>query len=360
MQPLCKQYNYMKMSNLCNESTEFDRIVIKQKSKDHTGVDRMNLSRYVIGMVLNGEKYILQDDKILRVKRGEIFFLGYGHHLIEDCPSETAPYEQIAFYYTSDQLIRALTTFDEISMILTKKRISESKRCGVNVVVGEIPRIIRNFFTAANVHYDCRGFMDDRVCEVLKLTELVHLIIKYDRGDLLNSILVSLDVDRARFEHVIYSNIFEVRTVADLAVETLRSPTTFKKDFQSYFRLSPHLWFQRQRLNYACLLLCTTNCTIAQIGEVCKFPNSSHFIKLFKRYFGSTPSNYRLNNSEQQMADGGERCSEENNGGCESCKGSEGCKEGDGVEGSDGCTGGEVGEVQLLSMHDVYFRKRKI
>ncbi len=346
MQPLCEQYNYMKMNNLSNESTEFDRIVIKQKSKDHTGVDRMNLSRYVIGMVLNGEKYILQDDKILRVKRGEIFFLGYGHHLIEDCPSETAPYEQIAFFYTSKQLMRALTTFEELSTILTKERISESKRCGANVVVGETTRVIRNFFTAVNTHYDCRGFIDDKVCEMLKLTELVHLIIKYDRGDLMNSILASLDVDRARFERVIYSNIFEVRTVSDLADETLRSPTTFKKDFQSYFRLSPHLWFQRQRLNYACLLLCTTNCTIAQIGEVCKFPNSSHFIKLFKRYFGSTPSNYRLNNSVQQTADRGDRG--ESGNGSESCKGSE------------DCAGGDEGEVQLLSMHDVYFRKRKM
>lgn len=56
---------------------------------------------------------------------------------------------------------------------------------------------------------------------------------------------------------------------------------------------SPHQWLIRQRLIHARLLLISTDKAIAEIGTACAFPNTSHFIKLFRKQYGMTPETYR-------------------------------------------------------------------
>ena len=41
------------------------------------------------------------------------------------------------------------------------------------------------------------------------------------------------------------------------------------------------------------LLLISTSKSISEIGNECTFPNTSHFIKLFKKEYQMTPATYR-------------------------------------------------------------------
>ena len=40
-------------------------------------------------------------------------------------------------------------------------------------------------------------------------------------------------------------------------------------------------------------VLISTDKAIAEIGTACAFPNTSHFIKLFRKQYGMTPATYR-------------------------------------------------------------------
>lgn len=44
---------------------------------------------------------------------------------------------------------------------------------------------------------------------------------------------------------------------------------------------------------HARLLLISTNKSVSEIGNECAFPNTSHFIKLFKKTYDYTPAGYR-------------------------------------------------------------------
>ena len=57
--------------------------------------------------------------------------------------------------------------------------------------------------------------------------------------------------------------------------------------------MPPHKWYIRQRLMHSRLLLISTSKSISEIGNECTFPNTSHFIKLFKKEYQMTPATYR-------------------------------------------------------------------
>ncbi len=282
------------MKFLDNETCDLERIVIKQRNEKYVGVESTKLNRNAIGMVLHGEKYIQQDDQTIHVPTGDIFFMGLGSHLVENVPSASAPFEQIVFNFTASQLQHVVATFDQTLLdSATQEECSKPQHPHINVAEAKPSKITRNFFHGVNTHYECRGFINDPMSEQLKLTEMAHNIIKHESGLIRQMLLMSLDSERATFERVIYGNILKDKSISELADECRRSVTSFKKEFKSIFDTPPHQWYLRQRLNYARLLLSTTHHTISQVGLICTFPNTSHFIKLFKRRFGMTPATYR-------------------------------------------------------------------
>lgn len=48
------------------------------------------------------------------------------------------------------------------------------------------------------------------------------------------------------------------------------------------------------------LLLISTSKSISEIGNECTFPNTSHFIKLFKKEYQMTPATYRHRHQNSQ------------------------------------------------------------
>ncbi len=135
--------------------------------------------------------------------------------------------------------------------------------------------------------------MHDEAAENIKLTELMYLIVSQSDGCLKSKILSNMDASRDNFEQIIYSHIFCDISIEELSTLCNRSLTSFKKEFKRHFYMPPHRWFIRQRLMQSRLLLISTSKSISEIGIECTFPNTSHFIKLFKKEYGTTPAIYR-------------------------------------------------------------------
>ena len=133
----------------------------------------------------------------------------------------------------------------------------------------------------------------DAAAENIKLTELIYLIVSQDKACLKNKVLNNVDTARDNFEQIIYSHIFTDISIEKLAEKCNRSLTSFKKEFRRHFFMPPHRWFIKQRLMQSRLLLISTSKSISEIGIECTFPNTSHFIKLFKKQYGLTPAIYR-------------------------------------------------------------------
>ena len=271
-------------------------MIVKFSQPYSNGIQSHNLSRHTIGYVLRGTKYIYYGDIRYEVSRGEIYFLAKGHHYTEDVPeSEQHPFEQIACYYSPEHLGQILSNLSmNYNLNVVNDHSCPSCR-ELSHVVSPAWSAARNFFMTLNQYLRDELFTHDSTAENIKMTELIYLIVTRMNCCLKSKVLSNVDSARESFEQLIYGHIFSDISIEELAARSNRSMTSFKKEFRRHFFAPPHKWFIRQRLMHSRLLLISTDKSISEVGIECNFPNTSHFIKLFKKEYGQTPAAYRAN-----------------------------------------------------------------
>lgn len=268
-------------------------MIVKYVETSHSGIQSLTLSRYAIGYVLRGEKYIYDGDQRTRISKGEIFYLGMGHHYIQDVPDDDHPFEQVLFYYTPTELQRILLHLN-ITYGLNITNSHSCERCRhQNHIVQAAWQSIRSFFVNTNNYLREELFLHDETAENIKMTELIYLIASHEDCCLKSKMLSDIDTAKENFEQVVYAHIFKDISIDEISRLCNRSLTSFKKEFKRLFLYPPHQWYIKQRLMHSQLLLISTSKSISEIGAECTFPNTSHFIKLFKKAYGQTPASYR-------------------------------------------------------------------
>ena len=272
-------------------------MIMKYVLTDRNGIQAHNYTRHSIGYIIRGKKYIYYGDTCYAIPQGTLFYMGTGNHYTEDIPENDKPFEQIVFYYTQDQLSRILNNLSGVYHL----HIVNDHKCPecTHLPHASYPASVsvKNFFNSVN-QYMKEGMFGDSTAEMLKTTELIYLILSQDDCCLKSKVLSNMDLMKENFEQTIQNYIFSDISVDELASKCNRSLTSFKKEFRKHFYEPPHKWFIRQRLMHSRLLLISTNKSISEIGNECTFPNTSHFIKLFKKEYGMTPSHYRHRHME--------------------------------------------------------------
>ena len=276
--------------------------IVKYVETSRNGIQSQTLSRYAIGYVLRGSKYIYDGDQRVRLTRGDLFYLGIGHHYTEDVPENGQPFEQILVYYTPAELQRIMMHLS-ITYGMDIANGHSCPRCASRpYVVMSGWTAIRNFFANTNACLRDEGMHHDGTAGSIKMTELIYLIVSHEDNCLKSKILNNVDAAKENFEQVVHEHIFRNIPIEELARMTNRSLTSFKKEFRRIFSMPPHTWFIRQRLMQSRLLLISTSLSISEIGAECSFPNTSHFIKLFKKEYAMTPAAYRSRHEEHAAA----------------------------------------------------------
>lgn len=72
-------------------------MIVKYVESLHNGIQSQALSRYAIGYILRGTKYIYDGDKRQTLSRGDVFYLGIGHHYIENFPKAASRSSRCSF-----------------------------------------------------------------------------------------------------------------------------------------------------------------------------------------------------------------------------------------------------------------------
>ena len=267
--------------------------IVRYAENNPAGIHLLQLSRCAVGYVIKGARHIYYGDERYTINQGDIYYMGAGNHYVEEVAEDGKAFEQIVCYYTPEQLQRILLNLNMgFSINITNSHQCEKCR-RLNHTTQPASNIIRSFFAHTMIYLQHESTVHDAAAENIKMTELIYLIVTQDKACLKNKVLNNVDTARDNFEQIIYSHIFTDISIEKLAEKCNRSLTSFKKEFRRHFFMPPHRWFIKQRLMQSRLLLISTSKSISEIGIECTFPNTSHFIKLFKKQYGSTPAIYR-------------------------------------------------------------------
>lgn len=101
------------------------------------------------------------------------------------------------------------------------------------------------------------------------------------------------DEEVAQAQSWLQQNAHQNVQIKELAQSLKMSLRNFNRRFKSATHLTPVQYLQNVRMRTAGELLHTSNLTIAEVAYRSGYQDLSHFTGLFKKYFGTTPSQYR-------------------------------------------------------------------
>ena len=126
----------------------------------------------------------------------------------------------------------------------------------------------------------------------LKMLELLYDLANDDKNLLLQLIQLKQQF-RTDITRVMDENYLNPGSLADLAYLSGRSLSSFRRDFQFIYQVSPAQWIRDKRLTKAKELLLSTSMPIADICFQTGYENVSHFSRLYKSVFGHSPTEER-------------------------------------------------------------------
>jgi AraC-like DNA-binding protein len=123
----------------------------------------------------------------------------------------------------------------------------------------------------------------------LKMLELLYDLASSDKN-LLQQMLQLRQQVHTGIPAIVEQHFTSPVTLTDLAYLSGRSLSSFKRDFQTIYKMPPALWIREKRLAKAKELLDNTALPVADICYATGFENPAHFSRLFKDFFGYSPS----------------------------------------------------------------------
>ena len=122
-----------------------------------------------------------------------------------------------------------------------------------------------------------------------------ELLLKIRRALNVSNELVDRDIrDKLRaLRGEMFSSFNEKWTISKMAAFVNLSESHFFKVYKTVFGVSPTADFIDAKLGCAKNLLANTNKKVEQIAAELGYENTTHFIRQFKKFSGTTPSKYR-------------------------------------------------------------------
>ncbi len=128
----------------------------------------------------------------------------------------------------------------------------------------------------------------------MKFKELiVRLLNQSNNAQLSDYFLQLCSRQEISIREVMEHNFLFDLSLNEFAHLSKRSLSRFQRDFRKIYGQTPGKWLVQQRLKHARWLLEHTDMDIAHVVWESGFKNVSHFIKIFKNQYGTTPGKCR-------------------------------------------------------------------
>lgn len=267
----------LKDGNVCILAKELNAPIVNREGY---------ISNHVISIVLSGEQRIrTYDDQVIKVKEKEILFIPRGMYHVTDLLPKEGQFKSLLFYF--DDLV--------IQEFLSNTKITEISTAAVpdHLKFGIVPSV-HHFAEALLSIYGQQALSNKNLLQV-KILELLYLLNSLASEQAFANFLFRLTLPKKRnIKTFMEKNFDKPLKIEDYAYLTGRSLSTFRRDFKSYFQITPQKWIKEQRLEKAINILANREISVTNLAYEVGYENISYFIKEFKTKTGLSPKQYIL------------------------------------------------------------------
>ena len=236
--------------------------------------------------VLSGKKTWRTAERIWTLEKGQTLFFKKGAAILHQDFKEDFC---VLVFFVSDSFIRDVVR--EVSGQLRGQRDADALQAGAIIVNNDLT--LAAYFQSMLAYFIGTAKPADTLL-TLKLKELIVSILLGGKNPELAGYFQSLiKSDAPPLSQIMEANFCYNLGLEDFAKLTHRSLSTFKRDFQKYYKLAPGKWLLQKRLEYSAVLLKNRALNVSQVALDCGFEDLSHFSRAFKDKFGTSPVNYR-------------------------------------------------------------------
>lgn len=204
---------------------------------------------------------------------------------LQELPADYDGWDVLVFYLKEDYL---RSVFDEFRSHLSLTDLPEPNQEMIESF--EIDKDIRSCYKSFLPYFGDNKPLPESVLEN-KFKELLFNIFAHpENKHILAYILKIADRYQTPVWEIMEENYMYDLKIQDFANLANRSLSTFKRDFKKYYKTSPGNWITNRRLERAKAFLESTDQTITEVAFECGFNNASHFSRVFKQKFNTSPS----------------------------------------------------------------------
>lgn len=250
------------------------------------------------------ELFYLTRGKICFHVENQDFFLNAGEgifippdllHSAECIPSHSATPDNCSFYalvFSTDLLEKSLPPYCQNYF---KSLHQQKMDCIFPIFNTYETETLRKYLPELFKYYqkelaDCELSILGRLLSIWQEIYNLHFRV-LSRKDLYSSTRAELQSSIDYMQR----NYTENLTLAGLAAEVGLSEGHYCRSFKAYTGVTPFTYLNKIRIIKSCELLQDTNKKITDIAALCGFGNISYFNRMFLKWMGVTPSDYRKN-----------------------------------------------------------------
>lgn len=238
-----------------------------------------------ITYVISGQKDWTSLDKTYTIKQGEALFINKGVY-------NTKQYFEVDYcvmlFFITDDFIRRFVKSHKTLLHSKKTEVSNSQIFPIHV-----EDTLNSLFLSV-FNYLNQGNTIPKDLVEIKFSELLFNITLNPANSTLVSFFKSLILtEKTSLNDVMMKNFHCDLKLEEYARIYGKSLSTFKRDFQNYYKQTPRKWLNSKRLEYAKTLLENPELNINEICFESGFKNVTHFNRSFKDKYQYPPNQFR-------------------------------------------------------------------
>jgi AraC-like DNA-binding protein len=255
-----------------------------------------NIHSCHLGPEISPEQFVPEHFFLFLLKGSMVGYDGHRHYQMQEgdyCILRKNHLVRYTKYKNGEQFEKIIITLDAVFL----KKFLERHPMEPNgkVVDGaflSLPedKLIRNFIQSLEPYYH-GGEQIDEIFADVKREELLLILLKIN-ADLASVFFNFGTPEKIDLEEFMNRNFRFNISLERFAFLTGRSLSSFKRDFQTIFRLTPGQWLTKKRLDEAYFLISDQARKPVEIYLDLGFEDLSHFSFAFKKQFGLSPGSF--------------------------------------------------------------------